>query len=286
MQPSPGPNDSAEQAWQRILTNPDHNGQTWACLAVALAHADDVIAHTARVAISPDDPAEIRAGPLWRHVAVSGYTMLMSTGAYRHLGQDLPGRLVADESAIRTWLRAPAPDPWTLGQTVADLLGVDENWLLDDGQRHARVAGLLAQAQAAGVLRCPNTRVQLWHVADDDGDLVGHRIGVVKGNATFASDQFDLTDIIDESISGVPAAVAVVKQAAERANQVLAIAAGTPVDRETAVEGFDPPYTREVPSWARGFRVGARHAEPTAGTATPAPPPDTAAPGATHGPTR
>jgi hypothetical protein len=283
MHPIPGPNEDAQQAWQRIFANPHHDGQTWACLTVAIAHADDVIEHaTARILDRDRRPR--RGDPLWAHIAVSGYTMLTSTGAYRHRSVDLPGRFTVDETAIRTWLRAPAPGLPTPDQTVAEQLRLDETFLLDDGQRHARIAGLLDNAQKAGVLRCPNARLELWHVADADGDLVGHRLGVLRDNHTLASDLFDIDDIVDETEPGLAAAIAAMKQVAERATNVLAAAFGEPIHPPMVVDGPDQAHTPDVPRWARGFGAGGRSLG--AVSETPAPPPGLAAPAAPRGPVR
>ena len=49
MQPStPRLDDTPCRQWRDIFTNPHHTGQTWACVAVAIAHADEVVRHAAR----------------------------------------------------------------------------------------------------------------------------------------------------------------------------------------------------------------------------------------------
>src|SRR5690349_19946953 len=107
--------------------------------------------------------------------AAASYRLLAGSGAYQPTAIDLPTR------------RAPDTRYTTGTRTVADLLEVDDNFLLDDGARPGRIARLIDQAQDAGVLRCPNARLEVWHIADDDGDLIGHRVAVHRDGVILAS---------------------------------------------------------------------------------------------------
>jgi len=284
MQPStPRLDDTTGQQWRDIFTNPHHTGQTWACVAVAIAHADEVVRHAARGSMTSHDPALHRAGPLWTQASVSSYQMLIGSAAYRHRALDLPGRFVADEDAIRTWLTAPDPQSTDRPRTVAERLEADVDFLLDGEDRPARLARVVHEAQAAGVLRCPATRLELWHIADDEGDLLGHRVGLYRDNVILASEQLDATDLIDdEDLTGVPAATALLKRTAEIASRVLAVAAEGTAPAEPQALGYDQVYTPgRQPGWAQGFRIGTRH--PATDVALPPQPPN-APPGHTsHG---
>ena len=224
MQPGHGHTDDA--TWRDIFTSPRHSGLSWACMAIAIAHADYLVGHVARATSNASDPSLRRGGPLWTETAAASYRLLASSGAYQHLALDLPTRFAADESAIRTWLRAPDPRSPAGTRTVADLLEVDDNFLLDDGARPGRIARLVDEAQTAGVLRCPNMRLEVWHMADGEGDLIGHRIAVHRDQVILASEQLDATDLIDESLTGIDAAVAVLREAATVGTRLVTNANG------------------------------------------------------------
>ncbi len=61
-------------------------------------------------------------------------------------------------------------------------------------------------------------------MADDEGDLTGHRIAVHRDGAILASEQLDATDLIDESLTGIDAAVAVLHETAAVATRLVAAA--------------------------------------------------------------
>jgi hypothetical protein len=253
------PGHTAVATWQDIFTSPRHTGQSWACMAVAIAHADYLVGHVARAASNAPDPSMRRGSPLWMETAAASYRLLASSGAYQHMGLDLPTRFVADESAIQTWLRAPDPRSPTGTRTVADLLEVDDNFLLDDGARPGRIARLVDEAQAAGVLRCPAMRLEVWHMADDEGDLIGHRIAVHRDRVILASEQLDATDLIDESLTGIDAAIAVLRETATVGTRLVAAANGGPPTAEPVALADDQVYVQGArPGWAQGFRVGGR----------------------------
>ena len=286
MQPDPVHGHSADQTWQDIFTSPDHNGQTWACMAVAIAHADNLVGHVAR-ATTASNPSLRRGGPLWTYTATSSYQLLVASGAYRHKALDLPGRFAADQPAIHTWLRAPDPRSPAGARTVADLLEVDDNFPLDDGARPGRIARLVDEAQTAGVLRCPRMRAEVWHMADDEGDLIGHRVAVHRDGAILASEQLDATDLIDESLTGIDAAVAVLREAAALATRLIATAAAGSPPAERVALGYDQVYlATPQPGWAQGFRLGGRN--PAANLPAAPQPPDLTTPGdaAARGPRR
>jgi hypothetical protein len=277
MQPGLSHRSTADQTWPDILTNPDHNGETWACLAAAIAHADSVIGHVARAA-TIRDPSLHRGGPLWTHAVEFSYQMLTVSGAFRHKTLDLPGQFAADEVAVHTWLRAPDPRSPAGTRTVADVLEVDDNFLLDDDARPGRIARLVDQAQAAGVLRGPAMTVEVWHMADDEGDLTGHRIAVHRDGAILASEQLDATDLIDEALSSIDAAVAVLHETAAVATRLVAPANVQPAAGEPDALGDDHEYLLSPKgNWAQGFRVGGRHPGPHRPTVPQ--PPDLTAPG-------
>src|SRR5262249_43269515 len=117
----PGHGHKVDATWQDIFTSRGHNGQSWACMAVAIAHADHLVGHVARTA-NAGDPALRRGGPLWIEAAAASYRLLAASGAYQHKAIDLPTRFAADEPAIHTWLRAPDPLSPAGTPTVADLL--------------------------------------------------------------------------------------------------------------------------------------------------------------------
>jgi hypothetical protein len=255
----PGHDHAVDATWQDIFTNRGHTGQTWACMAVAIAHADHLIGQVARAARG-GDPSLRRCSPLWMETAAASYRLLAASGAYQHKAIDLPTRFAADESAIHTWLLAPDPRSPAGTRTVADLLEVDDNFLLDDGARPGRIARLVDESQAAGVLRCPNARLEVWHMADDEGDLIGHRVAVHRDRVILASEQLDATDLIDESLAGIDAAVAVLRETATVATRLIATANGGSPQAEPRALGHDQVNTvGPIPPWVQGFRVGGRH---------------------------
>jgi hypothetical protein len=286
MQPGLSHGPTADQTWQDILTNPDHNGQTWACLAAAIAHADSVISHVARAAVTGDASLR-RGGPLWMQAVGFSYHLLTASGAYAHKAHDLPGQFAADQAAIHTWLRAPEPRSPAGTRTVADVLEVDDNFLLDDGTRPGRIARLVDEAQVAGVLRCSTMTIEVWHMADDGGGLTGHRIAVHRDGVILASEQLDATDLIDESLTGIDAAVAVLHETAAVATRLVTAASVQPAAAEPVALGDDHEYlVTPKGGWAQGFRVGGRHPGPHRPTA-PQPPDLTASADATaRGPRR
>jgi hypothetical protein len=189
--------------------------------------------------------------------------MLTASGAYRHKALDLPGQFAADEVAIHTWLRAPDPRSPAGTRTIADVLEVDDNFLLDDAARPGRIARLVDAAQAAGVLRSSTMTIEMWHMADDEGDLTGHRIAVHRDGTILASEQLDATDLIDESLTGIDAAVAVLHETAAVATRLVTTAAGGSPSAEPVALGYDQVYlATPTPSWVQGFRVGGRHPDP------------------------
>jgi hypothetical protein len=279
----PGHGHTADTTWQDIFTSPHHTGQTWACIAVAITHADHLVSHAAR-ASSGSDPSLRRGSPLWTEAATASYRLLADTGAYQHKAIDLPTRFAADEPAIRTWLRAPDPRQPAGTRTIADTLEVDDNFLFDDGARPGRIARLVYEAQAAGVLRCPNMQLEVWHMADDEGDLIGHRVAVHHDQIILASEQLDATDLVDESLTGIDAAAAVLRETATVATRLVAAANGATPPPEPVALGHNQVYlATPKPGWAQGFRVGGRHPA----TDPPASAPDLTAPtDPTRGPRR
>jgi len=271
----PGHGHAVDATWQDIFTSRGHTGQTWACMAVAIAHADHLVGHIARAAHA-SDPSLRRGSPLWMQTATASYRLLAASGAYQHKAIDLPTRFAADEFAIHTWLRAPDPRSPAGTRTVADLLEVDDNFLLDDGARPGRIARLVDQAQAARVLRCPNARLEVWHMADDEGDLIGHRVAVHRDGVILASEQLDATDLIDESLTGIDAAVAVLRETATVATRLIAATGGSPSVEAGALGHGQVDTVDRIPPWVQGFRVGGRH--PTDASRASPPTPDLTAP--------
>ena len=252
----PGHGRPADQTWQDIVTSPGRTGQTCACLAVAIAHADNLMGHLTRAKTESDSSLR-RGGPLWTHTVATSYQLLANSGAYRHKSTDPPNTVTADQLAIHTWLRAPDPRAPAGTATVADLLEVDDNFLLDDGARPGRIARLVDEAQAAGVLRGPNMRVEVWHMADDEGDLIGHRIAVHRDGAILASEHLDATDLVEETLTGIDAAVAVLRETAAVAARLTLNAGG--VSAPAATRHDQAQLTTPVPAWVQGFRIGGRH---------------------------
>ena len=63
----PGHGHNAVATWQDFFTSRGHTGQTWACIAVAIAHADHLVGHVAR---GRDDR---RSGD--RRIAIAGLVL-------------------------------------------------------------------------------------------------------------------------------------------------------------------------------------------------------------------
>jgi hypothetical protein len=255
MQPGPAERPSTEATWHDIFTGTDHTGQTWACIAVAIAHADNLLTQVARMSAATGQRPR-HESLLWTQMAASTYHQLTTTGAYRHKEYDQPGMFVADESAITTWLNAPDPDSPGGDRTMAAILEIDDNFLLDDGARPGRIVRLVDEAQTAGVLRGPTMRVEIWNMADDEGDLVGHRVAVHRDGNILASHQIDAADLVDESLTGIEAAVAVLQNIADVAtDMVIKVTGSTPSAAPAALTEAEVP---PIPTWAQAFRPGGR----------------------------
>ena len=268
-------------AWEEIFHNPDHSAQTWTCIAAAVDHADATLRHAARTATDSSDPELRRGGALWRQAAAASYQMLHDTGAYRHLDADPPAHAVADPIAAQAWLNAPAatgPE----ATTVADTLNVDEDFLLDDENRPARIARLLAEAQRVGVLRSDSAQIQLWHIADDHGDLDGHRIAVCRDDGVvLASTHLSIDDLADDTLTGIEAATTVLTQTAVIVNDIITVAARAdalpspsapptyPTYAEPDLDTTPPP----VPAWVQGFRPRGGRGFPPPGPGNASSPP-------------
>jgi hypothetical protein len=82
-------------------------------------------------------------------------------------------------------------------------------------------------------------RLAVWHMADDDGDLIGHRIAVHRDRAILASEQLGATDLIDESLTGIDAAIAVLRETASVATRLVAAANGGTPPAEPVALGDD-----------------------------------------------
>jgi hypothetical protein len=253
--------------WGEIFYNLNHTAQTWACVRAAIGHADDTMTRASAAAIDPDHPGLRRGSPLWSEAAVSSYQLLSDTGAYSHVDTDPVNRCVADVEAVRTWLTAPMAAPGLESTTVADKLGVDDDFLLDDEDRPGRLAKLLSTAQLVGVLRTDSAHLQLWHIADNDGDLDGHRLAVLGDNGVVLSSGLLAVDhLADDSLTGIDAAVDLLSNAAVIANDVLTVATraqdAPPATAPRIYSQLDQPAPtaaaeqEPVPVWVAGYRVG------------------------------
>ena len=272
--------------WEEIFHNPDHSGQTWACVAAAIDHADATLRHAATTATNPSGATLRRGGALWRQVAAGSYQILHGTGAYRHVDADPPAYAIADLISARTWLTAPAATTDRDATTIADTLDVDEDFLLDDENRPARIARLLEAAQRVGVLRSDGAHIQLWHIADDNGDLDGHRLAVCRDDGVvLASTLLTINDIADDTLTAIEAAVAVLARAAAIASGVITVAArADALPSRSAPPTYSPHSEPDldttpppVPAWVQGFRPRGGRSFPPPGihatSAGPAPTP-------------
>jgi hypothetical protein len=99
---------------------------------------------------------------------------------------------------------------------------------------------------------------------------------VHRDGAILASEQLDATDLIDESLTGIDSAVAVLRETAAVATRLIATAAGGSPPAERVALGYDHLATPQ-PGWVQGFRLGGRN--PTANVPAAPQPLDLTKPG-------
>jgi len=97
-------------------------------------------------------------------------------------------------------------------------------------------------------------------MADDAGDLIGHRIAVRHDGIIVASEQLDATDLIDESVIGVDAAGAVLVEIASVATRLVTTATSstTPADRGPLSHG-EVSVASPKSGWVQGFPIRSHH---------------------------
>jgi len=141
----------------------------------------------------------------------------------------------ADPATIRAWLTSPAVDPDHPGAKVADQLGIDEHFGVDDPDANLHLTRLFEASQAAGVFGVSGRTVELWHVADDDGALDGHLIVARNGDDSgLASSHIPVDLLIDADRTGVEAALSALENAAVTVNELLAAGPAAPQARAAA----------------------------------------------------
>jgi hypothetical protein len=140
--------------WQEVLTTFRPSSRHWARVASAIHNADNLLA-------GDDGSQDVRGGRRWRALAVDGFAYLHQQGVYRHVADVVPDQCLADEAAIRTWLRAPLAH--TPPRTVVDGLDPADNLGEPAHIRAALVDQLLAAAQVAGVFGLPGQLIELVH---------------------------------------------------------------------------------------------------------------------------
>ncbi len=157
----------------------------------------------------------------------------------------------ADPATIRAWLTSPDVDGDEPGATVADQLGIDEHFGVDDPDANLHLARLFEASQAAGVFGVSGRTVELWHVADDEGALDGHLIVARSGDDSgLASSHIPVDLLIDADRTGVEAALSTLENAAVTVNELLAADPAAP-QAPTAARADRPtqsPAARAFPA--------------------------------------
>jgi hypothetical protein len=146
------------------------------------------------------------------------------TGPHDNGNADLAARCTADPNAVRDWLNSPAQEAAWPGETVADRLGIDEFFGVDDPDVNLHLTRLFDAGQEAGVFGAAGHRVELWHVTDDDGVHDGHLIIARRADDTgFASGHTPVDHLVDPDLTGVAAAVSALENAAVTVNELLTV---------------------------------------------------------------
>jgi hypothetical protein len=131
--------------------------------------------------------------------------------------------------------RRPGDDPAWLAsasaerpeETVAESLGIDENFHVGSDLLSGQMDGLIYAAQHARVFGVPGHQVELWHVADNEHIVDGHLLTVDRPDgARLASHHLEPADLVNPHQRGIDAAVSVLDRAAAVTDRVLDRARG------------------------------------------------------------
>jgi len=181
-------------------------------------------------AAARDGAPVTRRDGAWFRRAVEVYERLRASGAPHHPdsgpartgpGHQPEQRCAADPETLRAWLGSPAAEQPE--ESVAESLGIYEDFSIDSDQLSGQMDGLLYAAQQAGVFGVPGHQVELWHVADNDHRVDGHLLTVDRPDgARLASYHLEPVDLIDPQQRGIGAALSVLDRAAVVIDQVLA----------------------------------------------------------------
>jgi hypothetical protein len=113
--------------------------------------------------------------------------------------------------AGRTWLTST---PAGGEGTVADTLGIVDDFDIYGFDMWVRISDLLAAAQAVGVFGVAGHTVAILHLAGEHGFVDRHRVTLTTpGWAVLCSDDLDTVELLTDHLSGVDAAIYLLAQA-------------------------------------------------------------------------
>jgi hypothetical protein len=215
--------DEAVTRWEAILRATDRTPAEQARVQAAYELADATL-HAAvrdRVPTRFADPARqaFHNDRTWHRIALMWHQVLTDTQAFaRARGSDATACRF-DPTAARAWLTGPHPDG---DGSVADVLGIGDDFDLSGFHKWPRITQLIAAAQTANVFGVADHTVSVLHLAGDHGYVDRHRITLTTPHhGVLCSDDLDTADLLTDHLSGVDAAVHLLEQAAQTADRLL-----------------------------------------------------------------
>jgi hypothetical protein len=184
---------------------------------------------SAQAAAEGGDPMPYRDGAWFRrahqvHEQLSAFNeyadLNRSTAASSHAAAvgSVP-RCAADPDTTRAWLAGPSDQP---GITLAEQLGIDEQFHLQSVTLAGDLNTLITAAGGARVFGVPGHHIELWIVTDNDHLVDGHLLSVdFPGGTRLASYHLPADDLIDGDLDGIDAAVGVLVNAKQVVDELL-----------------------------------------------------------------
>jgi hypothetical protein len=154
-----------------------------------------------------------------------------------------------DADHVRTWLTQP-----TDTDTIAQQLGIGDDFDIYGFHRWQRITNLVTAAQAADLFGPPGHVVEILHLAGEHGFVDRHRITLTTAQPglMWCSPDIDSVDLLTDHLTGVDAAVHLLGAAAEITDTLLHQAETVRPARNTPRVGQAfPPLTRITPTAAR-----------------------------------
>jgi hypothetical protein len=269
--------------WYDIEYATGQTPQQRAWVRTAVQQADQA---TADASARGGGPAIGRDGG-WFRRAVEVHERLRASGQQNRPASGPPATVparepapwcAADPETIRAWLASPSGE--NPEETVAESLGIAEDFSAGSDLLSGQMDGLIYAAQDAGVFGVPGHHVELWHVADNEHRVDGHLLTVDRPDgARLASHHLEPADLVDPHQRGIDAAVSVLDRAAAVTDRVLDRARGP-----ATTSAAQPSPTRvAAASFATGPAPAATPPGPAGRTASGHPGPSPRSTGARHG---